>query len=115
MKGFVLGILVGAAIAVAASAAARPHGKTVELVVGDTASIGSGLDATNCTVLARRGAPSFSCWVGDDEYRKRYSMTIDPAEVTATKYFGPQFTRKLVVIFRRTQTNTHVAWSGPPH
>lgn len=110
MKKFALGFAVGLAVAIAGTAGALTRGQSVQLAVGDRASFGDGLSATNCAVVSKQGIPAFSCFVGDDQYRKRFGVTINEREVTVNQYFGRTAPKPYKVIFRRIQTSSFKAY-----
>ncbi len=112
MRTFVLGLVVGSAATVAASALAVTHGGSTQLTVGDRAALGEGMDATTCVAVSKRGTPTLSCFVGDDQYRKRFSVSINPDEVTVSQYFGVAAAKPYRVIFRRPQTPTYKAYGS---
>lgn len=83
MRNLVIGIVVGAVVATAGTGYATTT-RTAYLKRGDTAvTLGY---ATGCTVRRLAGrANGFVCNVGGD-YRGRYGVTINEAEVAITQY-----------------------------
>jgi hypothetical protein len=82
------GLVVGAFVAGAGSAVAVTHGQSIQIPIGDRAVIGTGMGATSCIATSKRGERTFSCYVGNVQYPKRFRVTIDPLEVTVSQYLG---------------------------
>lgn len=114
MKGFVLGLAVGAAAVGAAGAVAYPALRSVPLRVGESAYVHSPDGAPTCLAVPRDGVPSFRCYVADNpnsktRYQKKFAVVINGKELSVTQYFGPNRAQPYKLIFRRIQTPTFIA------
>jgi hypothetical protein len=90
MKMLVSGFIAGIAVATTASAPALSSvGSTTQLKPGQSVSINSGGRQATCQAVVVSGLNTFSCYVGTQDSRARFSTTINKMEVTVSKYNGP--------------------------
>jgi hypothetical protein len=90
MKMLVSGFIAGIAVATTASALALSAvGSTTQLKPGQSVSINSGGRQATCQAVVVSRVNTFSCYVGTQDYRARFSTTINKNEVTVSKYNGP--------------------------
>jgi hypothetical protein len=110
MKSLAVGFVAGAAVASAASALAfSSAGHGTHLAPGESAYIESGGRQTTCQAIVKGGVNTFSCFAGFDQYRARYSATINGKEVTVSKYLGPGKPKPYKVMFHVYQGPTLIA------
>jgi len=92
ITGFVVGLVLGTTATAIASTT-----RFVYLKRGDTAVATGG--ATACTVRPHRGSQNgFICNVGGD-YRAKYGVIVNEADVSITQYTG--FNRFRVIVRKR--------------
>jgi len=97
VKKLVLGLLLGVAVGVSATAYASGSAKTYYLKTGDDAVDWGG--DTLCTDVRRNGTDSFACKVGGD-YRAKYGVLINDRQAAITRYMGLD---QYVVVVRKLQ------------
>src|SRR5262249_1592015 len=88
MKKIVLAFVAGDSVASAATALAVTGSQTLQFRPGDSAWLPESYDRTTCQAVAKRGEPTFSCFVGT-EYRGRYGVELSDREAVVTEYLGP--------------------------
>jgi hypothetical protein len=108
VKKIMLGFVAGALVASATTALAVNGTQTVQFKPGDSAWLPGPYERTTCEAVAKRGAPTFSCFVGTD-YRGRYGVELSDREAVVTEYLGPGLSKPYKVIFRRIQPTTLTA------
>lgn len=110
MKSVVVGLIGGAAVVTAASALAfSSAGQGTHLAPGESVYVESGGRQTTCQAIVKGGVNTFSCFVEFDQYRARYSVTINGKEVTVSKYLGPGTPKPYKVMFHVSQGPTLIA------